>query len=129
MCCGEKPKKIVAFSVLIGLIITLFTSLFVNADVIGEFPKVRFVSIPMLGMSYWGLPLPWLRQVVYPGATKQVIWAHFIVDLIFWIAVVFAAKIMYCRCRMRKISTAKKRKRTKGKGASRSRKPKRTRKR
>jgi hypothetical protein len=92
MCIG---KKIIYFSILFGLIITLMTALFENTCVIGEFPDVRFVSIPLLGMNYWGMPLPWLKQIVYPGAVKQVIWLHFVVDALFWIAAAFLAKLFF----------------------------------
>lgn len=88
-------KKAIAFSVFLGLLITVATYFLYNSYVIGEFPNVRFVSIPLIGVGYWGFPLPWLKQIVYPGATKEIIWSHFIIDLLFWIAVVFVAKLFY----------------------------------
>jgi len=90
-------KKTVVYSFFIGLAITLLTSLFVNNTVIGEFPNIRFVSIPMLGISYWGYPLPWLKQVVYPGATKEPIWIHFIVNVLYWSGLVLIIKAFYLK--------------------------------
>jgi len=111
-------KKMIAFSVLLGLAITVVTSFFANTCVIGEFPNVRFVSIPLIGVGYWGFPLPWLKQIVYPGATKEIIWSHFIIDLLFWIAVVFVAKLFYFK-------TIKKKPKRKARKARRRKKPRR----
>lgn len=88
-------RKMLAFLVLLGLVITVATSLFVNTYVIGEFPNIRFVSIPIVGVGYWGLPLPWMKQIVYPGAVKEIMWTHFIVDAIFWIGAVLVVKMFY----------------------------------
>lgn len=85
----------IAFSVFLGLIITVATSFVYNSYVFGEFPNIQFISIPILGVGYWGMPLPWLRQIVYPGAPKQIVWSHFIIDVIFWAAVVFVLKLFY----------------------------------
>lgn len=88
-------KKMIAFTVLLGFLITVATSLVPNMYVIGEFPYVRCVSTPIVGVGHWGVPLPWMKQVVYPGAPKQIISSHFIIDVVFWIAVVFVVKLFY----------------------------------
>lgn len=90
-------KKILVYSVLIGLGITLLTSLFINSTVIGEFPDIRFVSIPIIGVSYWGYPLPWMKQVVYPGAVKEPIWSHLIINVAYWTGLVVIVKIFYLK--------------------------------
>jgi hypothetical protein len=114
-------RKMITFSVLLGLVITVATSLFVNTYVIGEFPNIRFVSLPIVGVGYWGLPLPWMKQIVYPGAVKEIMWTHFIVDAIFWIGAVLVVKMSYLS--MVKGKKPKKR----PKRAIRKTKPKRTR--
>jgi hypothetical protein len=75
----------------------MLTALVPNTGAIGEFPDVRFVSIPMLGVSYWGSPLPWLKQVVYPGAPKQLIWPNMLADIVFWVVVVAVAKLFWLK--------------------------------
>ena len=83
--------------ILAGVGIAMLTALVPNAGVIGEFPDVRFVSIPMLGVSYWGSPLPWLKQVVYPGAPKQLIWPNLLADIAFWVLAVAVVKLFCIR--------------------------------
>ena len=88
-------KKLLAYSVVIGLLITLASSFFINNYVIGVFPDIQFVSIPIVGVAYYGHPLPWMRQVVYPGAEREIIWYHLIIDMIFWIALILLLKKSY----------------------------------
>lgn len=88
-------KKMIAFTVLLGFLITVATSLVPNMYVIGEFPYVKCISTPVVGVGYWGVPLPWMKQVVYPGAPKQIIPSHFILDVVFWIVIVFVIKLFY----------------------------------
>jgi len=120
-------RKMVVCTVFLGLLITAATAAVVNTWIIGEFPNVRFVSIPLIGVGYWGMPLPWLKQIVYPGAPKEIIWSHFIIDLLFWIAVVFVAKAFYITgIKGEKLMRAKKAKRRKRK-PKRKRRPRRAR--
>jgi hypothetical protein len=84
-------RKTAGMCVALGLAITALSSLLANTQVIGEFPDVLFISIPMIGMSYWGLPLPWLKVVDYPGAAFEVIGVHLVFDSVFWSAVFFLA--------------------------------------
>jgi hypothetical protein len=74
----------IAFSILIGLVVTTVSGMWINTSVVGELPDVQLVSEPLLGVSYWGFLFPWLKQVVYPGAVKSVIWQNFIADVFFW---------------------------------------------
>jgi hypothetical protein len=90
-------KKLLVFSILIGLGITLLSSVLINNVVIGEFPDIRFVSIPMLGVSYWGYPLPWMKQVVYPGAVKEPIWSHLVINVAYWAFLVSLVELLYLR--------------------------------
>lgn len=78
------------YSILIGLVITLITGIFMNARFVGEFPNLKYATQPLLGVSYWGYPLAWIKQVVYPNAPKQIIWFNFVVDWIIWSGIVFA---------------------------------------
>jgi len=88
-------KRVLPFLLVAGLALTLATSLVPNTGVIGEFPDVRFVSVPMLGVSYWGSPLPWVKQVVYPGAPRQLVWPNLLADVAFWVLLVAAAKVLW----------------------------------
>jgi hypothetical protein len=81
MYCG---RKTLAISAAFGILMTAASSLFLNTQVIGEFPDLIFVSIPMIGFSYWGFPLPWLKVVDYPGAASDVIGTHLLLDAVFW---------------------------------------------
>jgi hypothetical protein len=74
----------IAFSILIGLVVTTVSGMWINLNVVGELPDVQFISEPLLGVSYWGFLFPWLKQVVYPGAVKSVIWQNFVADVFFW---------------------------------------------
>jgi len=115
-------KKMIAFTVFLGLLITVATYFVYNSYVIGEFPDVRFVSIPLIGVGYWGFPLPWMKQIVYPGAVKEIIWSHFVIDVLFWAAVVFVAKMFYFKIIKKKPRKKPKRKKKK---ARRRKKPRR----
>ena len=88
-------RRAVIFSVIIGLVLTLLTTLVPNNIVIGEFPNIRFVSIPMIGITYYGYPLPWIKQVVMPGAARQAIWSHLLINTIYWGGLVLLIKVLY----------------------------------
>jgi hypothetical protein len=92
MCCC---RKVALFALVAGVALAALTAMAPNTGVIGEFPDVRFVSIPLLGVSYWGGPLPWLKQVVYPGAPREVVWPNLLADIAFW-AVVVAVTKLFC---------------------------------
>jgi len=92
MCC---IRKVALFAIVVGVALTALTAMAPNTGVIGEFPDVRFVSIPLLGVGYWGGPLPWLKQVVYPGAPRAVVWPNLLADVAFW-AVVVAVTKLFC---------------------------------
>jgi large-conductance mechanosensitive channel len=87
-------KRRLAFSLLIGLVVTVVSALMKNISIIGSVPEIRFVSEPLADVVYWGYVFPWLRQVVSTDAVKVVLWRNFIVDVLVWTAVayiVFAA--------------------------------------
>ncbi len=90
MCCD---KKLIGISLAIGLMITLLTSFSINTYMVGEFPDIYVVSLPILGVSYSGHPLPWVRQVVYPGAQKEIVLVNLVVDIIFWSGLLLLAMI------------------------------------
>lgn len=88
-------RSTLMFSFVIGLAITLLTSMLTNNIIIGEFPNIRFVSIPIIGVMYYGYPLPWLKQVVMPGATREMIWAHLLINIIYWWGLLVLIKVLY----------------------------------
>lgn len=90
-------RDVIFFSLVIGLLVTLLTSFIINNTVIGEFPNLSFVSIPMVGVSYWGYPLPWLKQVIYPGQMKEPILTHLAIDVAYWAGLVLMIKVLYLR--------------------------------
>ena len=71
-----KQYKIPAYSVLTGIIITLITALFPN--------------VFLLGVSYFGYFLPWLRRT-YLGAPIEVMWVNFFVDVVIWSVLLYLA--------------------------------------
>ncbi len=89
----KEKRKLIMFSTLFGLIITLVSSLLINSYVIGEFPNIVFVSIPILGVRYFGYPLPWLKEIVYPGSPKNFIYVHLFIDFLFWTGFVALLKL------------------------------------
>jgi hypothetical protein len=89
-------RETIVFSFIIGLLITLLSSLLINNVVIGEFPNIRFVSIPFIGMTYYGYPLPWMKQAVVPGTVKELILTHLILDVAYWTGfVALIIKVVY----------------------------------
>ena len=72
-----KQYKIPIYSILTGIIITLLTALFPN--------------VFLLGVSYWGYLLPWLRQLVYPGSKLEIIWVNFFVNILIWSVILYMA--------------------------------------
>jgi|GEM_PF-1865219 len=90
-------RKSIIFSLVVGLALTFLTSFLINNVVIGEFPNIRFVSLPIIGVNYWGYPLPWLKQVVYPGELKVPIWSHFVIDIAYWTGLVLIIKVFYLK--------------------------------
>ena len=90
-------KNAVLFSFVAGLAITFLTSILINNVVVGELPDIRLVSEPLLGVSYWGYPLPWMKQVVYPNAGKEIILSHFLINIAYWTGLVFIVEVYYLR--------------------------------
>lgn len=76
-------------SILIGLVVTVVSGININGSIVGELPDVRIVSQPLLGASYWGYILPWLRQIIVPGAIKTVMWLNFAVDVLIWMLIAY----------------------------------------
>ncbi len=65
--------EIVVWSTVVGVILTAFTG----------FCRTPFLNL--IGVSYWGIPFAWLKRVVYPGASKEIIWQGLLLDVIIWI--------------------------------------------
>jgi hypothetical protein len=82
-------SKLLSYSIWISIIITVFSSFVLNKYIPGEFPAIRFTSDPLLGVNYWGYPLGWLKQEVYPEAPKLLIWQNFVIDLVVLTLIVF----------------------------------------
>ena len=52
-----------------------------------------FPNVFLLGVSYFGYFLPWLKRIVYPGAPLEVIWINFIVNIVIWSVLIYLAII------------------------------------
>jgi hypothetical protein len=65
-------KRLVLPSLILGGIITIFSGLLPNT------------TQGILGVGYWGYPIPWIKQIVYPGAPRVILWHFFVLDWIFW---------------------------------------------
>ena len=70
-------KRVILPACILGVIITLISGLLPN------------MPTQLLGVGYWGYPLPWIKQVVYPGAPKVIIWHFLILDWIIWMGLSF----------------------------------------
>jgi len=90
-------KRAILRSSVIGLLLTLLTYFMYNSVIVGEFPYIMLASEPMVGAGYWGYPLPWVKQIVYPGAVKQVIWSHFVLNIAYWSVLVLIVDTIYRR--------------------------------
>jgi len=77
------------YSMWMSIIITVFSSFLTNSHITGDFPDIRYTSEPVLGVSYWGYPLGWLKQVVIPDAHKVLVWQNFLIDIIIWGLIAF----------------------------------------
>ena len=82
-------KSRLLVSILIGLVVTVVSGININQNIAGEIPNVRVVEQPLLGASYWGYILPWLRQIIVPGAIKTVMWLNFIADVLVWTIIAY----------------------------------------
>ncbi len=65
--------EIITWSTVIGIILTAFTG----------FCRTPFLNL--IGVSYWGIPFAWLKQVVYPGVPKEIVWQGLLLDVIIWV--------------------------------------------
>jgi hypothetical protein len=72
-----KEYKTPIYSILAGLLITLITGLFPN--------------VFLLGISYFGYFLPWLRRTAYAGASLEVVWVNLFVDIVIWSVLLYLA--------------------------------------
>jgi len=71
--------KLVIGSVVGGILITLLSGLLRNTPAM------------LVGAEHYGYPLPWLRQVVYPGAPLEVppeYYLNLVVDVVVWAVIV-----------------------------------------
>ena len=71
--------KLAVGSIVCGALITLLTGLLRNT------PEM------LVGAEHYGYPLPWLRQIVYPGAPLEVPPEYFlnlVVDIVVWALIV-----------------------------------------
>ncbi|MFQ6125156.1 MAG: hypothetical protein ACE5R6_11215 [Candidatus Heimdallarchaeota archaeon] len=63
----EPIKKRLIVAIVVGGVIILLTGLLSNQS-------------GLLGVNYWGYPLPWLKQVVYPDTPRVIRWDYFFLD-------------------------------------------------
>ena len=71
-------------SFLLGTLLTFLLGQLMNDNIIGEFPDIRFSDMPLLGTTYWGYPLAIYKLVLYPGAFREIIWIHLVLDVVYW---------------------------------------------
>jgi len=67
-----KPPRVVLLTVIIGVAITVLSGLVSNTPA------------GLVGAVHYGYPLPWLHQVVYPGAPIEVDPVILMVDIAVW---------------------------------------------
>ena len=86
-------KKIMVYlifcSVILGIVITLFTGLF-------SWPG-------LVGATWWGYPLRWMSKlVVGPDYTAPLVisWDNLIFDIIFWSILIFLILLFFYRKRV-----------------------------
>ena len=70
-------KRLILPSLILGGILTILSGIFPN------------VTLGLLGVAYWGYPIPWIRQVVYPGSPRVILWHFFVLDWLIWMALSF----------------------------------------
>ena len=81
-------------SVVIGVIIALFTGIFPHSEIVGA--------------NWWGYPLVWLTQAVLsPGYSPplNVIWLNLIIDIVVWSVIVFLFLFVVFRKKLLKKGT------------------------
>ncbi|MFX0198664.1 MAG: hypothetical protein ACFFCW_21285 [Candidatus Hodarchaeota archaeon] len=84
MIITELIKKRLIIIVVKGGIIALLTGFLSNQP-------------DLLGVNYWGYPFPWLKQVVYPGTPKVILWHYLILDWLIWVGIVFCVRYVFDR--------------------------------
>lgn len=85
----KKEVKSLTWAVLIGIIASLVSGLFYNANFVGTFPSVKFYPAPLLGVGRWGWIFPWLSRIVYPNAPLVIDWVNLIADAVIWTLAAF----------------------------------------
>lgn len=103
----------IVFALLIGLVITAVSGISLNSNIVGELPNVLFVTEPLLGVSYWGYMLPWLKQIVYPGEARRVIWQNFAADAVLWTIITYIVLAVFKLPRVAEAKAAARRRRRK----------------
>jgi hypothetical protein len=78
-------KRRLAFSLLVGLVVTTMTGALANTAITGSIPDLNTGMDP--NGSYWGYLFPWMRNT--PASVKAVLWKNFIVDVMLWTAFAF----------------------------------------
>ncbi|MFQ6020985.1 MAG: hypothetical protein ACE5J4_03155 [Candidatus Aenigmatarchaeota archaeon] len=79
----------IIISLTLAVIISLATGLLSNGFVLGDFPNIRISLEPVIGITYWGYPLYWLKRVVVPDAPYEISWVNLVTDIIIWFIMVF----------------------------------------
>lgn len=85
----KRQKKILLISLILAIVLTLFSELLINTRIQGVFPNLVFGGEPLIGVTYYGYPIPWMSQVVYPGSEKEIIWSAFILNILFRTVILF----------------------------------------
>ena len=80
-----KPLKLLALSAFGGVLITLLTGL------------VNHTPDMLVGAVWYGYPLAWLVQIVYPGTPYTIRPLRFVADIVFWGVIVLVALFGYTK--------------------------------
>jgi len=71
-----KTSRILLLALGLGVLVTALTGL------------VNNTPAGLLGAVHYGYPLPWLYQVVYPGAPMQVDPMILVMDIVMWSVII-----------------------------------------
>jgi len=85
---NKKLIRIIIISILIGLIITLITGLFLNLEE------------TYLGSSRWGYPIYWLSQMIVGpqySPPLNIVWLNLVIDILVWSVLVFLILVIVFR--------------------------------
>jgi hypothetical protein len=76
--------KEILVTFIVALMLTLITGMVPNTG-------------GLMGVGFWGFPLPWRSQMTYPGSVMNLDFATMLIDLIFWWFVIYMIYMLALR--------------------------------